>query len=319
MFSASDDKLQSMRAYNEQYGLAMERILNQPTYQADRALATLAWLTFACRPLRPVELCNAPAIRLSDDKSEIDPDYLPDIVLLISICDGLVALDEEAGIMRLVHYTTQDYLVRTHEQWFPRGKKQVALECISYLSLDEFKQGGLSNKPEEYHYEILKRYPFFDYTAHHWAEHARSVEPEILGEFYTFLRDENTLDSISAATTSYRTDYTDISWTTMLKWTHFTPISMMVRQGLDETLQKYLDEGYGLADTGSSLEEAARKGHLSIIRTLLDQIVNMNLKNDTGSALIAAATKGHTDIVQMHRELLVRPQSRPRRVQGDGK
>lgn len=86
MFKVTDEVSQSTNAYNEQYDVAMERISNQPVYEADLARATLAWLTFACRPLTPVELCTALAMSLSDDKSVLDPDYIPDLSLLLSIC-----------------------------------------------------------------------------------------------------------------------------------------------------------------------------------------------------------------------------------------
>jgi hypothetical protein len=67
-------------------------------------------MTFACRPLKPLELCTALAMTLSDDKSTIDPDYLPDVSLLMSLCARLVTVDEETNVVRPAHYTTQEHL-----------------------------------------------------------------------------------------------------------------------------------------------------------------------------------------------------------------
>src|SRR4051812_21737257 len=103
MFKDSGSSAQSMEAYDEQYDLAMERISNQPVYQADLARVTLAWMTFACRPLQPTELCTAIAMGLSDDKRVLEEDYLPEADLLISVCAGLVTMDLEANVIRPTH------------------------------------------------------------------------------------------------------------------------------------------------------------------------------------------------------------------------
>jgi hypothetical protein len=71
-------------------------------------------MTFARRPLTPVELCTALAMTLSEEKAELDPDFLPDVDVLISLCVGLVTIDREMNVVRPAHYTTQEYLERAH-------------------------------------------------------------------------------------------------------------------------------------------------------------------------------------------------------------
>jgi hypothetical protein len=37
---------------------------------------------------------------------------------MVSVCAGLVTVDEESNIIRLAHYTTQEYFNQTREKWF---------------------------------------------------------------------------------------------------------------------------------------------------------------------------------------------------------
>ena len=53
------------------------------------------------------------ALAVETGTSELDEENLLEIGDLISVCAGLVIADEESNIIRLVHYTTQEYLERT--------------------------------------------------------------------------------------------------------------------------------------------------------------------------------------------------------------
>ncbi len=55
----------------------------------------------------PRELQYAIAVEIGE--SELDEENLPDIEDIISVCAGLVTIDEQSGVIRLVHYTTQEY------------------------------------------------------------------------------------------------------------------------------------------------------------------------------------------------------------------
>jgi hypothetical protein len=66
-------------------------------------------------------------------ESELDEDNLPQIEDMVSVCAGLVTVDEESGIIRLVHYTTQEYFQRTQKIWFPDAENNN--ENLRFLSL----------------------------------------------------------------------------------------------------------------------------------------------------------------------------------------
>ena len=85
----------------------MERIEGQVIHQNELAKQVLSWITCAKRPLTTAELQHALAVEV--DEAELDEENVPQIEDMVSVCAGLVTIDEESDIIRLVHYTTQDY------------------------------------------------------------------------------------------------------------------------------------------------------------------------------------------------------------------
>jgi len=157
-------------AYQQAYDEAMEeRIKGQKPRFADLALRTLSWITFSKRPLTTLELQHALAV--IDGASTLDRRNLTHIDLITSVCAGLVTVDEESDIIRLVHYTTQEYFDQTWATWFPNGQTDIAKTCVTYLSFKAFETGTC------YTYEDfearLQSNILYDYAALNWGHHAR--------------------------------------------------------------------------------------------------------------------------------------------------
>jgi hypothetical protein len=102
---------QGSSAYDVAYHDAMERIFAQGTGPSEMAGKALAWILCAHRPLRTIELLHALAVEPGD--TEIDEDNILETEQLLTICAGLVTIDEQSNNVRFVHYTTQEYLQRT--------------------------------------------------------------------------------------------------------------------------------------------------------------------------------------------------------------
>ena len=98
-------------AYNYAYEEAMERVDGQITNSRDLAKQVLSWITCAKRPLTTSELRHAIAVEIGAFK--LDEENLPEIEDIVSVCAGLVTVDQESDIIRFVHYTTQEYFERT--------------------------------------------------------------------------------------------------------------------------------------------------------------------------------------------------------------
>lgn len=94
-------------AYND----VMQRIEGQVTDRKEMAKQILSWITCAMRELTIVELQTALAVELGE--SHFDEDNLPDLTDMVSVCAGLVTVDEQSHIIRLVHFTAQEYFQRT--------------------------------------------------------------------------------------------------------------------------------------------------------------------------------------------------------------
>jgi len=89
----------------------MQRIEEQSPDRAELGKEVLAWITCLRQPFKASDLRKALGIRVG--QSAFDEDDCPDIIDMVSACAGLVTIDEESNIIRLVHYTTQEYLDRT--------------------------------------------------------------------------------------------------------------------------------------------------------------------------------------------------------------
>jgi hypothetical protein len=66
---------------------------------------------------------------------------LPEIEDMVFVCAGLVTVDEVSDIIRLVHYTIQEYFERTQMIWFPDAETDIATTCVTYLLFDAFDPG----------------------------------------------------------------------------------------------------------------------------------------------------------------------------------
>nr|CEG03538.1 unnamed protein product [Fusarium acuminatum CS5907] len=167
------------------YEQTMERINAQMPGMKTLAIKVLSWITYAKRRLTTSELQHALAIKTGT--SEIDPGDLTPIGDMVSVYAGLVTIDEESGIIRLVHDTAQQYFERSQGPWFPHARTEIATNpnlgstasCLTYLlfpafnvdlfDLDTYIEGRKSNK---------HLYPLLSYCMEYSALHARLASPE---------------------------------------------------------------------------------------------------------------------------------------------
>ncbi|KAF2622263.1 hypothetical protein BU25DRAFT_352674, partial [Macroventuria anomochaeta] len=121
--SALNNLSKGSRALDDAYSEAIVRIDGQ--LQDERVLAknVLSWISYSQRPLTTGDLCHALAVGLGDE--ELDRDNILDVEDILSVCAGLVTIDEESQVIRLVHYTTQDYLESIREKWNPDAQYNI--------------------------------------------------------------------------------------------------------------------------------------------------------------------------------------------------
>ncbi|KKO97783.1 hypothetical protein THAR02_10115 [Trichoderma harzianum] len=100
IFQALDNFPKGNEGLNETYGETMRRIRNQGLEFQQLALRALSWITCAMRQLSIFELQTALAVE--KDSSEMDEDNIPEIEDIVSACAGLVTVDKNSNIVRLL-------------------------------------------------------------------------------------------------------------------------------------------------------------------------------------------------------------------------
>ncbi|KAI0456007.1 hypothetical protein F5B21DRAFT_168072 [Xylaria acuta] len=158
--------------YDMAYNHAMAQIEEgQLQNVAKRAKQVLSWIACAKRPLTKLELQHALAVEINELR--MDKDNIREVADLVSVCAGLVIVDEQSSIVRLVHYTAQDYFVRNQGKWFPDAQLDIAITCTTYLSYKDFETGCAKSDVE--FKKRLQSHPLYDYAAQHWAYHCRGT------------------------------------------------------------------------------------------------------------------------------------------------
>ena len=177
---------------DETYDHTMKRIRSQRTSAIRLAEQVLAWISNARRPLSVEELQHALVVEPGDvgtchtlipenalltvefAQKKFDVDKIVAEEKILSVCAGLVTVDRESKVIRLVHYTTQDYFQRVCMKLFPTIQLEIAEACITYLELDEFESNAFTQEEEEIRVmgELCSTYPILDYAGKNWGHHA---------------------------------------------------------------------------------------------------------------------------------------------------
>ncbi|KAF4966314.1 hypothetical protein FSARC_5986 [Fusarium sarcochroum] len=125
------------KAYDETMG----RIFSQNARHKELARKVLSWIFFAKDKLTTDQVQHALAVK--DGDTRLNAKGMNDRGLMVSVCCGLVIVDEASGIIRLVHYTTQEYLSDNEAQWCPDIQAYLTKQFVSYLLLRDFEEGAV--------------------------------------------------------------------------------------------------------------------------------------------------------------------------------
>jgi ankyrin repeat protein len=285
-------------AYDYAYNDAMERINGQIKDQEELAKQVLSWITYAKRPLATIELQHALSVEVSE--SQLDEANIPEIEDMISVCAGLVTIDEESGIIRLVHYTTQEYFDRTRRQWFPDAQVDIITTCVTYLSFDEF-ESGICQSDKEFE-KRLQSNKFYNYAAHNWGHHAREASTSCQSVM-DFLRKQAHVEASSQVLMACKRHPDEAEYSqngpkqmTGLHLAAFFGIGNAVL-GLLGSNPPDLKDSYGR----TPLLWAAERGHENVVKLLLEQSAGLNsMDSEYGRTPLSWAAKNlHEIVVQL--------------------
>lgn len=287
----------ALGTYDRIYQDAMRRINEQEREQADLAKRALCWIAFG-KELFSVERLQY-ALAIEENTSKLDHDNISEISDIISLCAGLVVIDEESSHIRLVHYTAQEYLERTNKEWFPTAESEMATSCVTYLAFHEFL-----DMTEDYEDPDLLDDPFYSYAAWHWGTHAREAEKPI----------QKVIDLLSCRLEPWPCiDFQFLWWASGYRLGPNEPPSQFPQDttglhvatyfGLVQTVQILLQETHPdvLDDAGRPpIFYSPTRTSFAVMKLLLDHGAKTNLVDATGRTLLwHAVWSKHIDSVKL--------------------
>ncbi|KAE8413584.1 purine and uridine phosphorylase [Aspergillus pseudocaelatus] len=263
--ATSDEK--RSKALDNAYEQAMQRIQGQVQEHQVLAKQVLSWISCAKRRLTSAELQHA--IGVEENTSEFDRDNIADIGLIVSVCAGLVIVDKESDIIRLAHYTTQEYFERTWEHWFPNAHIDMTKVCTTYLSFEVFEEGYCLTKDA-----LMERL-----QSHILYTHFGLWKPA------SILLDKNV--NVESQDKGGQ-----------------TPLSLAASKGHEAVVKLLLEKNANTecqTDGGwTPLLFAAWSGHEAVVKLLLEKNANIESQDDGGSTpLLLAAENGHEAVYKL--------------------
>ncbi|KAL7963708.1 ankyrin repeat-containing domain protein [Trichoderma compactum] len=290
---------QKGKILTDAYEQAIKRIKNQNEGIKRLAMRALAWVTLAKRQITTLELQHALATR--DGMTTLSHDDLPDLTDIMSACVGLLTVDEESRIIRLVHYTAHEYLEQTQTSWFPSAEDSILRNCLTYLLFEVFKS-GLCQSDEAFEHR-LESFPFFDYAARHWECHL-SHNTEAIEEMLHFLECQTNVEASMQARFAEKQHPWHQKYSQGLP-SNMTGLHAAAILGLTEATKLLLEHGHNsnaIDNYGfTPLSWASNYGHGAVAELLIIAGANLEVKDlkNGFTPLMWAAAEGHEAMVKL--------------------
>lgn len=280
------------------YADAYERIEHQETEFAELAEAVLFWVICARRNFTVQDLQHLYATQELSDGELLEEDDLPDGDILTEACGGLVMVDAESQVVRLVHYTAQQYFEEYHKLLIKRAQLTLTRISLTYLALPNFSSGACTNDADMS--LRLKQYPLLDYAAKYWGTEIVHIESaEIIPKLEDFISNTAALEAANQAWSLKVNRYTH--------WSQEFPrqvpaLVMMSAFDVSDILRCMVSKGHAVDDRGSDGETAlirsAAFGHASNVQVLLELGAEVDARDHMDeTALQRAARCGHEDVI----------------------
>jgi len=265
----------------------------------------LSWVVYALRPLTIYELQVAIAVQRGS--STFDIETTKSGTFLLSICAGLVHLENATQYVRLIHYSAQEYLLRHGNFLFPDVQHEITTTCLTYMSLDIWQDLNCSSRKDMAN--LQDKYPFYEYAARYWGTHARGI-PERDVIVANFLNSQHhQFCSFQSRSLSERGK---MAWKFWLNDENtLVPLLHASEFGLLYTVAVLLGKHFSLKHTTSIrrfygrwldafLQAAVANGHLELTLFWLEMGADVNaVFTREPSPLAAAAANGYGLIVEL--------------------
>lgn len=290
------------------YHGAMQRVEDQMEGVRVLAKQLLGWLTYSERLMTVEEIQHALAVE--PGTPDFDEDNLGDIDEIVGFCAGLVIIDEETQIIRLVHYTTQEYFRRNGDKILTSAQQDIAISCLTYLLYEEYRDGWVVEVEKEENIEgdnggdaprnedeyededffrpwsgksrksveaRVQKHPFLEYAARYWVTHAILCEqPNVTELMMTLVKDDRRVSSASQVLFFLDREFDILEMFDRIKSrSSLSAMHVLAYLGFEEMISELLNHGIEADDEDSAqrtpLWWAASRGHHAAVELLLSQ------------------------------------------------
>lgn len=298
------------KSLDETYARTLEDIGDQNWEYAYRLFQCVA---VAARPLRIKELAEflafdfngAPTPEYLEDWRHEDPRHA-----VASICSSLLAVVNVDGsqVIQFAHFSVKEYLTSTR---ITREKETVSRFHISMTSAHTMVAQGclgvLLHLDENVTKRGLEKFPLVEYAAEHWVGHAQfeRASPNIQDGTKRLFDPRNRHFTIwiwihdpeRSCHLSERSEYPSQLRATPLHYAAFCGIHDVIKFLIVERSQDVNARGFYYDET--SLSVASRKGHLKVVRVLLEHGADHETRDKFGwRPLEWVSTTEHVDVVR---------------------
>lgn len=258
--------------YELAYESILERIQHSEENARINAIKTISWIFCSAEPTSTMLLRQALAVDFDSPVFEID--NAPTVSYIISICCGLITLDENSGILKMVHYTAQEFFERkvlTGDErfhWLKESHGMVLDICLKFRSFapDSFPNTAFSVYGNRINWRLHSSRALSGYASHHWLYHAKKTNKESRCGWNSlrlyFSGAQNSARRIS--------DFQESFFKYQRPWTYNAVAMKSVRDSIIAIENKNWEEGiicmsvvYGLSDlTLVLIDEMLQNGHI---------------------------------------------------------
>ena len=279
------------------YKGVMDRIDAQSAAHATLAKRLLCWLIYAVRPLRIDELQHALAVEIND--TSFDPDGVTNKSLLVSVCAGMVVLQENDNLISLVHHTAKEFLVGQGAERFQNAHDEISRTCLTYLSFNEFTRASSPTNQVSWT-SLFNNYPFLPYAAQHWGNHVSKSKGDDIREMaLNFLQQETKM--VYSIMHSFTYQYGSSGARSISR---SPALQVAASFGMETIASSLINGGADVegrsSDGWTALMVAAWNGHIGMVKLLLAEGADIESKNnDNWTALHFAGRKHQLGIMRL--------------------
>ncbi|KAH6870867.1 ankyrin repeat-containing domain protein [Coprinopsis sp. MPI-PUGE-AT-0042] len=273
-----------------------DRILKQRPSHVLLAKTVLVWVLNSLGPITIQELERA--VATSPKTYRFEANRLAPGKTLMALCRGLVTLEEESRLVRLVHYTAKDTLEKLLHGSFPHPHSHLSTVCMTHLTQCGFQNTTINS--EEDFIAARQADPLLANASDAWFfhTHASLDMGDMRWQIASFIRQSHAFPAFTE--TNLINGFDILSSLHMLAMYHL-PLSLISQSDMGRlnVVTQICQE--------SPLTLASWHGHEGAVASLLAYPeILVNLVSSTGwSALMAAARCGYDGIVKL---LLAHPE-----------